>query len=41
MENTDLKAQLKEAALRIRTMREIAGLSQEEMARCTGVSGEY
>ena len=40
MEKTALKAQLKEAALRIRTMREIAGLSQEEMARCTGVSPE-
>ena len=40
MEKTDLKAQLQEVAERIRTMREITGLSEEEMARCTGVSPE-
>ncbi len=40
MEKTDLKAQLGEVAQRIRTMREITGLSEEEMARCTGVSTE-
>ena len=40
MEKTDLKAQLAEVAQRIRTMREITGLSEEEMARCTGVSRE-
>ena len=40
MEKTDLKAQLGEVAERIRTMREITGLSEEEMARCTGVSVE-
>ena len=32
-EKTDLKAQLAEVAERIRTMREIIGLSEEEMAR--------
>ena len=37
MEKTDLKTQLAEVAERIRTMREIMGLSEEEMARCTGV----
>ncbi len=40
MEKTDLKAQLGEVAERIRTMREIIGLSEEEMAKCTGVSEE-
>ena len=40
MEKTDLKAQLGEVAERIRTMREITGLSEDEMARCTGVSVE-
>ena len=40
VEKTDLKAQLSEVAERIRTMREIMGLSQEEMAKCTGVSQE-
>ena len=40
MEKTDLKTQLAEVAQRIRTMREITGLSEEEMARCTGVSRE-
>ena len=32
-EKTDLKAQLAEVAERIRTMREIIGLSEEEMAQ--------
>ena len=40
MEKTDLKTQLAEVAERIRTMREIMGLSEEEMARCTGVPKE-
>ena len=40
MEKTDLKTQLAEVAERIRTMREITGLSEEEMARYTGVSRE-
>ncbi len=40
MEKTDLKAQLAEVAQRIRTMREITGLSEEEMAKCTGTSKE-
>ena len=40
MERTDLKGQLEEVASRIRTMREITGLSEEEMARHTGVSPE-
>ena len=40
MEKTDLKTQLAEVAERIRTMREIMGLSEEEMARFTGVSKE-
>ena len=40
MEKTDLKTQLTEVAERIRTMREITGLSEEEMARYTGVSRE-
>ncbi|NBI17873.1 cupin domain-containing protein [Neglecta sp. X4] len=40
MEKTDLKAQLAEVAQRIRTMREITGLSEEEMAKCTGASKE-
>ena len=40
MEKTDLKTQLAEVAERIRTMREITGLSEEEMAKCTGVSKE-
>ncbi len=40
MEKTDLKAQLAEVAQRIRTMREITGLSEEEMAKCTGTSRE-
>ena len=35
-EKTDLKAQLAEVAERIRTMREIIGLSEEEMAQRTG-----
>ncbi len=38
MEKTDLKAQLSQVAERIRTMREIMGLSEDEMAKCTGVS---
>ena len=37
---TDLKAQLAEVAERIRTMREIIGLSEEEMAQRTGVTLE-
>ena len=37
MEKTDLKTQLAEVAERIRTMREITGLSEGEMAKCTGV----
>ena len=40
MEKTDLKTQLAEVATRIRTMREITGLSEEEMAKCTGISRE-
>lgn len=40
MERTDLKTQLAEVAERIRTMREIMGLSEEEMAKCTGISKE-
>ena len=40
MENTDLKTQLSEVAQRIRTMREIMGLSEEEMARSTDVTVE-
>ena len=39
-EKTDLKTQLAEVAERIRTMREIMGLSEEEMAQRTGVSVE-
>ena len=37
-EKTDLKTQLAEVAERIRTMREIMGLSEEEMAQRAGVS---
>ncbi len=40
MEKSDLKTQLAEVATRIRTMREITGLSEEEMAKCTGISRE-
>ena len=40
MEKTDLKTQLAQVAERIRTMREIMGLSEEEMARCTGATKE-
>ena len=40
MEKTDLKTQLAEVAERIRTMREIMGLSEEEMARGADVSLE-
>ena len=40
MEKTDLKTQLSEVAERIRTMRDIMGLSQAEMAKCTGVTEE-
>ena len=40
MENTNLKQQMGEIAQRIHTMREITGLSEEEMARYTGVSPE-
>lgn len=40
MENLNLKKQLGEIAERIRTMREITGLSQEEMARYTGTTPE-
>ncbi|WP_322172508.1 AMP-binding protein [Acutalibacter caecimuris] len=40
MEKADLKTQLAEVAQRIRTMREITGLSEDEMAKCTGVSRE-
>ena len=40
MEKADLKAQLAEVAQRIRTMREITGLSEDEMAKCTGVQRE-
>ena len=40
VEKNDLKAQLSQVAERIRTMREIMGLSEEEMAKCTGVSKE-
>ena len=39
-EKTDLKTQLAEVAERIRTMREIMGLSEEEMAQRTGVTPE-
>ena len=39
-EKTDLKTQLTEVAERIRTMREIMGLSEEEMAQRTNVSVE-
>ena len=39
-EKTDLKTQLAEVAERIRTMRDIMGLSEEEMAQRTGVSVE-
>lgn len=39
-EKMRLKNQIGEIAERIRTMREITGLSEEEMARCTGVSLE-
>ncbi len=35
-----MKAQLSQVAERIRTMREITGLSEEEMAKCTGTSKE-
>lgn len=40
MEKTDLKLQLGEIAERIRTMREIMGFSEEEMAKSTGVTLE-
>ena len=40
MEKTDLKNQVMEIAERIKTMREITGISQEEMARFTGVTLE-
>ncbi|MEG1426731.1 MAG: AMP-binding protein, partial [Oscillospiraceae bacterium] len=40
MEKTDLKTQLHEVAERIRTMRDIIGVSEEEMAHKTGVSLE-
>lgn len=40
MEKTELKTQLAEVAERIRTMREIMGLSEDEMAKCTGVTKE-
>ncbi len=40
MEATNLKKQLHEVADRIKTMREIIGISQEEMAKTTGVSLE-
>ena len=39
-EKTDLKTQLAEVAERIRTMRDIMGLSEEEMAQRTGVTVE-
>ena len=39
-EKTDLRTQLAEVAERIRTMREIMGLSEEEMAQRTNVSVE-
>ena len=35
-----MKAQLSQVAERIRTMREITGLSEEEMAKCTGTTKE-
>ena len=35
-----MKTQLAEVAERIRTMREITGLSEDEMAKCTGVTKE-
>lgn len=40
MEKTDLSTQLKEVAQRIRTMRDIMGISEEEMAVKTGMSQE-
>ncbi len=40
MQKTDLKGQLEEVAQRIRTMREITGLSEQEMARHTALSLE-
>ena len=40
MEKTDLKTQLSEVAQRIRTLREIMGISAEDMAVNTGVSIE-
>ena len=40
MEKTDLKAQLCEVAQRIKTLREIMGISSEDMAVKTGVSHE-
>ena len=40
MEKTDLKNQLCEVAQRIRTLREIMGISPEEMAQKTGVTTE-
>ena len=40
MKQTDLKTQLQEVAARIKMMREITGLSEEEMARHTGVTVE-
>ncbi len=40
MEKTDLKHQLCEVAQRIRTLREIMGISPEEMAQKTGVTTE-
>ena len=39
-EKTDLRTQLSEVAERIRTMRDIMGISEEEMAQRTGVSVE-
>ena len=38
MEKTDLKAQLKEVAQRIRTLREIMGISEADMAELTDVT---
>ena len=38
MERTDLKTQLGEVAERIKTMRDIMTLSEEEMAKCTGIT---
>ena len=40
MEKTDLKAQLKEVAQRIRTLREIMGISEADMAELTDVTLE-